>query len=123
MLVLTRKLNEQIAIGEGITITVLRIKGNRVRIGISAPEEVHVVRGELPRYSDTSETREVKPADTSPPACRGLADPAPHDHPLRASRVAGLKPVLERVRPRALAAPGDRSVATPAPMRLAITAK
>ena len=55
MLVLTRKLNEQIAIGEEITITVLRIKGNRVRIGVSAPEDVRVVRSELPRYSMAAE--------------------------------------------------------------------
>ena len=48
MLVLTRKLNEQIQIGDNITVSVLRIKGNSVRIGISAPRDVRVVRGELP---------------------------------------------------------------------------
>jgi carbon storage regulator CsrA len=49
MLVLTRKLQQQIKIGEQITVTVLRIKGNTVRVGIQAPREVRVVRGELPK--------------------------------------------------------------------------
>ena len=50
MLVLTRKPQEQIRIGNGITITVLRVKGNTVRIGIDAPRDVRVVRGELPEF-------------------------------------------------------------------------
>ena len=49
MLVLTRKQNEQIQIGDDICLTVLRIKGNTVRLGIDAPASVRVVRGELPR--------------------------------------------------------------------------
>ena len=48
MLVLTRKLQEQIRVGDDITLTVLRVKGNSVRIGIEAPKDVRVVRGELP---------------------------------------------------------------------------
>ncbi|QDV64437.1 MULTISPECIES: carbon storage regulator CsrA [Crateriforma] len=47
MLVLTRKAKEQIVIGDGITITLVRVKGNSVRIGIDAPKDVRVVRGEL----------------------------------------------------------------------------
>ena len=47
MLVLTRKLQEKIQIGDGITITVLRTKGKSVRLGIEAPMEVPVIRGEL----------------------------------------------------------------------------
>ena len=49
MLVLTRKTDETIKIGEDIEITVLRIRGNSVRLGIQAPKEVHVMRGELQR--------------------------------------------------------------------------
>jgi carbon storage regulator len=49
MLVLTRKLQQQIKIGEQITVTILRVKGSTVRIGIQAPREVRVVRGELPK--------------------------------------------------------------------------
>lgn len=48
MLVLTRKLREQIRIGDNVTITILRIRGGGVRVGIDAPQEVPVVRGELP---------------------------------------------------------------------------
>lgn len=47
MLVLTRKYQEKIRIGNDITITVLRMKGKAVRLGIEAPENVPVVRGEL----------------------------------------------------------------------------
>jgi carbon storage regulator CsrA len=47
MLVLTRKLDESIRIGDDIKITVLRVKGNTVRIGIEAPRDVRVVRNEL----------------------------------------------------------------------------
>lgn len=47
MLVLSRKTNERILIGDGIRITVLSIRGNQVRLGIEAPGEVRVVREEL----------------------------------------------------------------------------
>lgn len=48
MLVLTRKIGETIQIGEDIQLTVLRIKGNTIRIGIEAPASVRVRRGEIP---------------------------------------------------------------------------
>ena len=48
MLVLTRKLQEKITIAGNITVTVLRVKWQTVRIGIEAPREIRVVRGELP---------------------------------------------------------------------------
>jgi carbon storage regulator CsrA len=47
MLVLTRKYQEKIRIGDNITITVLRTKGKAVRLGIEAPADVPVLRGEL----------------------------------------------------------------------------
>jgi len=47
MLVLTRKQNEKVCIGDSITITVLRMKGKAVRLGIEAPRDVNVLRGEL----------------------------------------------------------------------------
>lgn len=47
MLVLTRKQNEKIQIGDNITITVIRMKGKSVRLGIEAPSNVNVLRGEL----------------------------------------------------------------------------
>lgn len=47
MLVLSRKEGEKILIGDGIVLTINRINGNRVAIGIEAPRDVRVVRGEL----------------------------------------------------------------------------
>jgi carbon storage regulator len=47
MLVLTRKLGKIIHIGSEITITVVGIRGNKVRLGIQAPERVPVLRAEL----------------------------------------------------------------------------
>ena len=48
MLVLSRKLQQEILIGENIKVTVLKVKGNTVRLGIEAPRSVRVLRGELP---------------------------------------------------------------------------
>jgi carbon storage regulator len=47
MLVLTRKLEQSVVVGGDIVITVLAVEGSRVRLGISAPEEVPIRRGEL----------------------------------------------------------------------------
>jgi carbon storage regulator len=47
MLVLSRKLAESIHIGDSIVVSVLEIRGNMVRIGIAAPQEIHVLRTEL----------------------------------------------------------------------------
>jgi carbon storage regulator CsrA len=47
MLVLTRKAKEEIRIGNDITVTIVRVKGQSVRIGIKAPEQVRVMRSEL----------------------------------------------------------------------------
>lgn len=47
MLVLTRKKNESIVINDDITIVVVEIRGNKVRIGVEAPKEVTVHRSEV----------------------------------------------------------------------------
>ena len=47
MLVLTRKLNQSIVIGGNITVTVVGIRGNQVRLGITAPETLGIYRDEL----------------------------------------------------------------------------
>ena len=49
MLVLSRKEGEQLVIGDNIVLTVNRINGNRVSIGIEAPRDIRIVRGELNR--------------------------------------------------------------------------
>jgi carbon storage regulator len=50
MLVLSRKPTERIQIGDSVVVTVLEIMRNRVRIGIDAPEHIHVLRSELQDY-------------------------------------------------------------------------
>ena len=47
MLVLSRKVNEIIQIGDDIEIRILEVKGDTVRIGIEAPKSVDILRGEL----------------------------------------------------------------------------
>ena len=47
MLILTRRAGESLMIGEDVSITVLGVKGNQVRIGIDAPKEVAVHREEI----------------------------------------------------------------------------
>ena len=47
MLVLTRKVNQSIVIGEGIEVVVLEVRGEQVRLGIKAPRDVAVHRKEI----------------------------------------------------------------------------
>ena len=47
MLILTRRVGESVMIGDEVTITVLGVKGNQVRIGINAPKDVSVHRQEI----------------------------------------------------------------------------
>ena len=51
MLVLTRKVTESIKIGESI-ITIVRVSGDRVKVGIDAPSSVKIVRSELLKKED-----------------------------------------------------------------------
>ena len=68
MLVLSRKLNQEIRIGENIVVRVLAIKGNQVRLGIVAPSEVPVLREEIltkspaPPHRTCPESRVLKGA-------------------------------------------------------------
>lgn len=47
MLVLSRKALQSVVIGDDVRITVVRVEGNQVRIGIEAPQDVRILRGEL----------------------------------------------------------------------------
>ena len=50
MLVLSRKVGQRIVIGDNITLVVNRVAGNRVTLGIEAPDDVHIMRGELEHH-------------------------------------------------------------------------
>lgn len=62
MLVLTRKSQEKIQIGENITVTILRVKGQAVRVGIDAPRDVRVIRTELPVHDEAEIDERPQPA-------------------------------------------------------------
>lgn len=47
MLILTRRVGETLMIGDSVTVTILGVKGNQVRVGITAPKEVAVHREEI----------------------------------------------------------------------------
>ena len=70
MLVLSRKLNQTVVIDNQIEIQVLKIKGNTVRLGINAPNNVKILRGELAPFeievnlSDLGDSR-TKSSDSS----------------------------------------------------------
>lgn len=54
MLVLTRKLSETVLIGEDVRVTIVRLEGGQVRLGIDAPRSVPVLRAELKGRPDAS---------------------------------------------------------------------
>jgi carbon storage regulator CsrA len=78
MLVLTRKLQEQIKIGDNIVVTILQVRGQAVRVGIDAPRTVRVLRAEL--------------ANTEPPA-------SPTDRPSRGFEPIGEDAIKKLVAP------------------------
>jgi carbon storage regulator len=57
MLILTRRVGETLMIGDDVTVTVLGVKGNQVRIGVSAPKTVPVHREEI--YERIRKEKEV----------------------------------------------------------------
>lgn len=69
MLVLSRKLNQSIMIGDDIVITVLEVKGDQVRIGITAPRDVAVNREEvLEAIREANRSAVLSAGSAAPPA-------------------------------------------------------
>jgi len=64
MLILTRRVNEAVMIGDGITITVLGVKGGQVRLGINAPRDVAVHREEI--FQRIDHDKSAPPSATAP---------------------------------------------------------
>ena len=58
MLVLSRKVGEKLVIDGNITVVVVRIQGNRITLGIEAPSDVKILRGELNPSKEMSQTAE-----------------------------------------------------------------
>lgn len=65
MLVLSRRVGESIAVGHDITITVLEVRGDVVRIGIEAPRSVTVHRAELLREMEEANRQSASPSDAA----------------------------------------------------------
>jgi carbon storage regulator len=61
MLILTRRVGETVMIGDEVTITVLGVKGNQVRVGINAPKSVAVHREEI--YARIKREQQGDPGD------------------------------------------------------------
>ena len=71
MLVLTRKSNQSIMIGDDVEVSVLSIMGEKVRIGIQAPRDIPVFRKEV--YLEIQHERGAETADPAAPAAAATA--------------------------------------------------
>lgn len=116
MLVLTRKLQEKIRIGDHVTITVLRMKGKAVRLGIEAPTDVPVIRGELAFAESPSAKADKADAatGTASRAARSEPDWVTDTHPrLPVDKSRGTGPKSEVCFARV---PRDKAAAAVAPL-------
>lgn len=127
MLVLTRKHQEKIRIGDNITITILKTKGKAVRIGIEAPNDIAVVRGELAAKdaaaSDNSAASETPAVATrrllrnSPVTSSWKADSRPTAAESSRRRQPVMEVTLQRVSRKDAAAMLPRLPGETAPLR------
>jgi carbon storage regulator len=64
MLILTRRVGESLMVGDDVTITVLGVKGNQVRVGVKAPKEVAVHREEILNRIEEAASEDARPTPT-----------------------------------------------------------
>lgn len=69
MLVLSRKVGEKLVIDGNITVEVVRIQGNRITLGIAAPSDVKILRGELAERPERATENEASVEDGLLQAC------------------------------------------------------
>lgn len=67
MLILSRKLNEKVVIGDGVVVSVIEIRGDQVKLGIDAPKSVKVFRQEVYDAIQDENRQAAKSALTLPP--------------------------------------------------------
>lgn len=79
MLVLSRKVGQKIVIDERVTVTITRVSGGRVSIGIEAPPGVHVRRSELEPLGDNNGA--PMPTEVKPEAKPNIVIPGGFDQP------------------------------------------
>lgn len=88
MLILSRKIGQSVLVGDNVTVTVLKVHGSSVRIGIEAPNDVRILRAELPeRQPDNGEDdspqdhrKSPQPVDTQAVSDDGKAARHPPRH-------------------------------------------
>ena len=91
MLVLSRKQQQQIKIGDQITVTIVKVKGNTVRVGIEAPRDVRVIRAELPKEANSQEDTEVETATTLAEVVIDASEPVVESSDAAASEVISFR--------------------------------
>lgn len=79
MLILQRKAGESLVIGEEVTVSVVSIEGGRVRLAISAPADVPILRSEL--VTATAANQDSAQGEAAPSELLGLLDNVLEQHP------------------------------------------
>ena len=97
MLVLSRKPNQKIQIGSEITVTVVKVRGNVIRLGIEAPRDVRVIRSELELRVDESLTAGIGAVEESGSELAESSEGASEEPGPRSSQVS----IARYTRPRA----------------------